>query len=96
MQHLVLQHMSSLLTGLSLTCMCYVQDLSSKSAKKIQKKTIGCGEDDPGVVVSVMLPSKTEGSDTEYTSIDQLYVVVLTPGVKYSTYSCLLPKPILV
>lgn len=71
------------------------QDLD-RLAKKARRKTIGCGEDDPGVVVSVMLPSKTEGSDTEYTSLDQLYVVVLTPGVKYSTFSCLLPKPILV
>ena len=72
------------------------QELSDSMHKKSRKKTIGCGEDDPGVVVSVMLPSKTKGSDTEYTSLDQLYVVVLTPGVKYSTYSCLLPKPILV
>lgn len=70
--------------------------MDKHSQKKARKTTIGCGEDDPGVVVSVMLPSKTESSDTEYTSLDQLYVVVLTPGVKYSTYSCLLPKPILV
>lgn len=69
---------------------------NSRSSKRGQA-TIGCGEDDPGVVVSVMLPAKSEGSpDNEFTSLDQLYVVVLTPGVKYSTYSCLLPKPVLV
>jgi len=44
-----------------------------------------------------MLPTKSQGAaDNEFTSLDQLYVVVLTPGVKYSTYSCLLPKPVLV
>ena len=79
-----------------LTVVCWSQDVDNGPRKKARKTTIGCGEDDPGVVVSVMLPSKTEGSDIEYTSLDQLYVVVLTPGVKYSTYSCLLPKPILV
>ncbi len=69
---------------------------SSRSSKR-HKATIGCGEDDPDVVVSVMLPTKSQGAaDDEFTSLDQLYVVVLTPGVKYSTYSCLLPKPILV
>lgn len=73
-----------------------MQDIDKEKATK-QRKTIGCGEDDPGVVVSVMLPTQAEGSAVnEFTSLDQLYVVVLTPGVKYSTYSCLLPKPVLV
>lgn len=73
------------------------QELDKGRTSKRQKKTIGCGEDDPGVVVSVMLPTQAEGSAAnEFTSLDQLYVVVLTPGVKYSTYSCLLPKPVLV
>lgn len=77
--------------------MQFVQDLDRNKSKKPHKATIGCGEDDPGVVVSVMLPTKDEGNaDDEFTSLDQLYVVVLTPGVKYSTYSCLLPKPVLV
>lgn len=74
-----------------------VQDIDKERTTKQRKKTIGCGEDDPGVVVSVMLPTQAEGSAVnEFTSLDQLYVVVLTPGVKYSTYSCLLPKPVLV
>lgn len=74
-----------------------VQDIDKERATKQRKKTIGCGEDDPGVVVSVMLPTQAEGSAVnEFTSLDQLHVVVLTPGVKYSTYSCLLSKPVLV
>ncbi|KAL3144021.1 hypothetical protein ABBQ32_003825 [Trebouxia sp. C0010 RCD-2024] len=74
-----------------------VQDLDQARLTKSRRKTIGCGEDDPGVVVSVMLPAQAEGHPVnEFTSLDQLYVVVLTPGVKYSTYSCLLPKPVLV
>lgn len=73
------------------------QDIPSSRSSKRHKATIGCGEDDPDVVVSVMLPTKSQGAtDNEFTSLDQLYVVVLTPGVKYSTYSCLLPKPVLV
>ena len=73
------------------------QDVDKGRTTKRHKKTIGCGEDDPGVVVSVMLPTQAENSAAnEFTSLDQLYVVVLTPGVKYSTYSCLLPKPVLV
>ncbi|KAL0037098.1 hypothetical protein WJX79_000251 [Trebouxia sp. C0005] len=73
------------------------QDMPSSRSSKRHKATIGCGEDDPDVVVSVMLPTKSQGAaDNEFTSLDQLYVVVLTPGVKYSTYSCLLPKPVLV
>lgn len=78
-------------------CAVVAQELDKERATKWHKKTIGCGEDDPGVVVSVMLPTQAKGSAAnEFTSLDQLYVVVLTPGVKYSTYSCLLPQPVLV
>ena len=74
-----------------------MQDLDQERTTKSRRKTIGCGEDDPGGVVSVMLPTQAQGhAANEFTSLDQLYVVVLTPGVKYSTYSCLLPKPVLV
>ena len=74
-----------------------LQGMQGGKAKKQRQATIGCGEDSPDVVVSVMLPTKSDGSlDNEFTKLDQLYVVVLTPGVKYATYSCLLPKPVLV
>ena len=87
----VVHHMSP-----EYVCLAWLQDTQDRPSKR-HKATIGCGDDDPGVVVSVMLPTKSEGSpENEFTALDQLYVVVLTPGVKYSTYSCLLPKPVLV
>ncbi|KAK9808728.1 hypothetical protein WJX72_002650 [[Myrmecia] bisecta] len=67
------------------------------------KATIGCSqkeddEEDAEAIVSVMLPTKqlAGSADAYFTSLDQLYVVVLKPRKQYTTYACTLPKPILV
>lgn len=61
------------------------------------KARIGCSKDEGGVIVSILLPTKQMlgGTDT-LSSLSQIYVVVLKPSEKYSTYACALPKPVLV
>ena len=63
-----------------------------------------------GVVVSILLPTKsgavsgvasaTAGNDSSvpanFTTLDQIFVVVLKPRQQYATYSCALPSPIMV
>lgn len=59
-----------------------------------------------GVVVSILLPTKSRisrgpptGDGTEpanFTTLDQIFVVVLKPHATYATYSCALPSAILV
>ena len=53
------------------------------------------------VVVSVMLPTKAPsvGNATDpagFTSLDQLYVVVLKPSQTYTTYACGLNRSVLI
>ena len=59
-----------------------------------------------GMVVSILLPTKSglsrgpitnDGSaPANFTTLDQIFVVVLKPHSQYATYSCSLPSPILV
>ena len=63
-----------------------------------------------GVVVSILLPTKSGlvsgvsagagGNDSSvpanFTTLDQIFVVVLKPRAQYATYSCALPSPVLV
>ena len=63
-----------------------------------------------GVVVSILLPTKSgmvsdlasgaAGNESSvpanFTTLDQIFVVVLKPRSQYATYSCALPSPIMV
>ena len=55
-------------------------------------------EADEEVVVSIMLPAQ-EGANSDnksFTSLDELFVVVVKPLKSYVTYACNLDTPILV
>ena len=59
-----------------------------------------------GVVVSILLPTKSSirkgpitddgAAPANFTTLDQIFVVVLKPHSQYATYSCALPSSILV
>jgi hypothetical protein len=55
-------------------------------------------EGDEEVVVSIMLPAQegANGDNKSFTSLDEMFVVVVKPLKQYKTYSCSLASPILV
>ena len=61
--------------------------------------TLDCSKELPEeVIVSVMLPTRkpSGGGESSVSSVDEIYVVVVKPNVKYSTYACPLKRPVLV
>lgn len=60
-----------------------VQD-EPRAAGKPRSK-IGCDKDEPKVIVSIMLGEPDERG------VKQIYVVVVEPQHKFSTYACALP-----
>jgi hypothetical protein len=59
---------------------------------------LALGQQDP-VVVSILLPANASqgenGGSGQLTAVDKVFVVMLHPQEKYVTYSCALPRPIL-
>jgi hypothetical protein len=55
------------------------------------------GSGDAPVLVSVLLPANASdgGSGAELASVDKVFVVLLHPQDKYATYSCALPRPVM-
>jgi hypothetical protein len=76
--------------------MLLAQEVANRSTGR--NATIGCPKEDGDLLVSILLPTKAPvvGGDAHLTSLDRIFVVVLKPSNKYSTYACGLQKPVLV
>lgn len=59
---------------------------------------LALGQQDP-IVVSILLPANASqgenGGSGQLAAVDKVFVVMLHPQEKYVTYSCALPRPIL-
>lgn len=64
------------------------------------KAKIGAADDEDEVVVSIMLPAAAQqggsSQNRSFTSLDEIFVVVVKPLKRYVTYACSLSTPILV
>lgn len=69
--------------------------VQAQGMKEELKDKIGCSKEaDDDYIISVMMPTKEQLEG--YTSLSKLYVVVLNPNRRYTTYSCGLERPILI
>lgn len=68
--------------------------------KGTYKAKIGAADEEEEVVVSIMLPAAAQqggsGQNRSFTSLDEVFVVVVKPLKRYVTYACSLSTPILV
>lgn len=68
----------------------------TKDQNNSNKENFSTTKPFPSMVVSVLTDPREEGSDgdTDGTqSLSRVFIVVLVDGVKYVTYSCVLPRP---
>ncbi|CAH8363387.1 unnamed protein product [Eruca vesicaria subsp. sativa] len=73
-----------------------VSDLT-KDQNSSNKDNFGTTKPFPSMVVSILTDPREEGSDGDMAggrkSLSHVFIVVLVDGVKYVTYSCVLPPP---
>ena len=67
----------------------FVQSSSDRNAK------ISCSDSSgDDYIISVMVPTKEQLDG--YTSISKMYIVVLNPNKRYTTYACSLNRPVMI